>query len=141
MIGTEVRAVDDKGRLMIPSRWRIGLGREVYIAPSTQGGLLIMSQEQFNTLLGRARAVDASEEEKADFERYLEYNSEIASLDGQGRVNLNESLLNRGGIATGAEVVLKLRAAGIEVFNKERWTQVYESHRPSYEKVGRKAGA
>jgi MraZ protein len=139
-IGTEYRAVDEKGRLMIPARWRIGLGRELYIAPSTQGGLFLLSKAQFEELRNGRPGIDASEEEKEDFIRYLEYNSELATLDGQGRINLNEALLHRGGISTGAEVVLKLRRRGIEVFNTERWSQVQESHRPAYDKVGRKYG-
>jgi|ERR1051325_11416694 MraZ protein len=139
-IGTEYRAVDEKGRLMIPARWRVGLGRELYVVPSTQGGLFLLSKTQFEELRRARSDIEASEEEKEDFIRYLEYNSELAALDGQGRINLNEALLHRGSISTGAEVVLKLRRRGIEVFNKQRWSQVQESHRPAFDKVGRKYG-
>jgi MraZ protein len=138
--GIETRGLDDKGRLMIPARWRGDIGKEVYIAPSTEGGLMLMSQREFSELRARVAALDVTPEKKGDFKRHLDYNSDVSVVDVQGRMTIKEEMLNRAGLTTKSTIVLKIRELGIEVFSEERWKQVRDRHQAPYIDIGRMAG-
>lgn len=140
IIGHVKHAVDAKGRVIVPARWRVGIGADLYVSPNPDGALVVMTEEEFAGMHAKVRESSASEEEKAGFLRYLASNTHIAQMDRQGRINLNDQLLNKAGITVGDEVVVTGRITRFEIYSLERWNQVQERHKKSFDKVSQQIG-
>lgn len=132
--------VDAKGRITIPSRWRVGIGTDVFISPNPDGALVVMSEDEFKAVQEQANASDASEEEKSRFRRYLASKTHVTQMDRQGRINLNENLMNLGQISPEDEVMLIGKISRFEVYNLERWERVAQTLPAPFETISRKIG-
>jgi MraZ protein len=140
IIGNVHHAVDDKGRVTVPARWRVGIGADLYVSPNPDGALVVMTEEEFQTLQSKALSATATEEEKSGFARYIASHTHITQMDRQGRINLNDMLLNKGGIKAGDDVVLTGKLTRFEIYNLERWNKLQERLEKSFEKVSQQIG-
>ncbi len=140
LIGYVKHGVDAKGRLIVPARWRVGIGADLYVSPNPDGALVVMTEEEFQAMQEKASSVAATEEEKAGFQRYLASNTHITQMDRQGRISLNETLLNKAGLRAGDEVVLAGKLTRFEIYNVGRWSEVQERHKKSFDKVSLQIG-
>ncbi|GHV52170.1 transcriptional regulator MraZ [Deltaproteobacteria bacterium] len=120
--GRSTRALDDKGRLMLPPEFRENL-----LARSTGGQLVLTSldgcvygfpwpdwqefEEKINRIKNPARAV-------RDFRRLVLGGAEVSSCDKQGRIRLSRELLIYAGIA--GEAILVGQGAHFELWSAER---------------------
>ncbi|MSR64651.1 MAG: hypothetical protein EXS18_02590 [Verrucomicrobiae bacterium] len=138
--GNVHHAVDDKGRVTVPARWRVGIGADLYVSPNPDGALVVMTDVEFQGLQSKALGANATEEEKSGFARYLASNTHITQMDRQGRINLNDMLLNKGGIKVGDDVVLTGKLTRFEIYNLERWNKLQERLEKSFEKVSQQIG-
>lgn len=140
IIGHVKHGVDAKGRLIVPARWRVGIGADLYVSPNPDGALVVMTESEFQVMQDKAMSSSATEDEKAGFQRYLASNTHITQMDGQGRIGLNEILLNKGGFRPGEEVVLTGKITRFEIYNLERWNELQERHKKSFDKVSQQIG-
>lgn len=61
MTGTYEHSIDDKGRLVVPSRLREELGCVFYLAPGVKNNLTIYPMESWNVLRERAAALTTTQ--------------------------------------------------------------------------------
>ena len=125
---------------MIPARWRISIGKDLYISPASNGALLMLTESEFKALKDKVNALQAPAAEREGYLRYLDYNTQRTQVDGQGRVMLNERSLNRSEIRAGDTVVLTLRTLGFEVCSQKRWALTQERYKPAFERIGEQVG-
>jgi len=140
IIGSAQHAVDAKGRLIIPARWRVGIGADLYVTPNPDGALVVMTEEEFQTMQQKALDAPVSEEDRSGFQRFLASSTQVTQMDRQGRINLNEATLNRGGIRAGDEVVLNGKISRFEIYSLERWGQVQAHLKRSFDNVSQQIG-
>ena len=138
--GNYRHAVDAKGRVIVPARWRVGIGTDLYISPNPEGALVVMTEDEFQNVQAKADASNATEDEKSRFKRLLACNTHITQMDRQGRINLNDTLLNIGGISVGDEVMLTGKITRFEIYNLQRWTKVQQTLETPFETVSNKIG-
>ena len=120
--GRSTRALDTKGRLMLPPEFR-----EILLARSESGQLVLTSldgcvygfpwpdwqefEEKINRIKNPARSV-------RDFRRLVLGGAEVMTADGQGRIRLSRELANYSGIERDA--VLVGQGAHFELWNADR---------------------
>lgn len=138
--GNFLHAVDAKGRVIVPARWRVGIGTDVYISPNPEGALVVMTEEEFQNVQAKADASDATEDEKSRFKRFLAFNTHVTQMDRQGRITLNDTLLNRGGISMGDQVMLTGKITRFEIYSLNRWKDVQQTLETPFETVSTKIG-
>ena len=105
-VGEFVHSVDDKGRITIPSKWRIKGDDSTYLALSNPGGYVIVYPPRMVARLeekvAEARMSDASAQVLL-----MELFSKAHSFgcDKQGRINLTDKLLVHASIRKKAVLV------------------------------------
>ncbi len=115
-VGTYRRKLDDKWRLPLPSDLLAGAGEGdqavFYFAPAA-GFLILFSKEYFDQLAAQvhAKSVMGHRELRKKFFG----NTYKKPRDKSGRITIPESLRDRCGLTTGAEVVLVGTGAYVEI--------------------------
>lgn len=125
LVGQWEASVDQKGRVIIPSKLREILssyrGEQLYIALELDGCLSIMPNSVFQNYLEIFQSAPWTNEEARFMKRFLCSNAQICSFDPQGRVLIPANLRARAGIKPGSEVMIVGNADRVEIWNKKRW--------------------
>ncbi len=115
--GTYNHTVDDKGRVVIPAKFKRELGLEFIITAGYDKTLMIMSNAEWEKFMARFNSAPPSK--VRDIKRFFVGNMSDATTDKQGRMQIPQLLRERLGI--GDEVVLVGVGEMIEVWTPERW--------------------
>jgi len=133
-------AVDPKGRVTVPSKWRRADSEDFYVMPDQRNQcLIIMPPEEFKAV---GRKIESSaaipEADKRFFLRIFYSQAQPATVDRQGRMLLPEDYSKRVGITQ--EVVLAGGDTRFEIWNPDRWKATTEERLDVYCNVADKIG-
>jgi MraZ protein len=112
-------AVDDKGRLAIPVRFRAQLEGGVVLSRWIDGCLAIHTRSGWETLAAKAAGVPVTDPAGRIFERQIFAGAAEVEMDRQGRVLVPAYLREEMGIA-GDALVIGVRDHG-EIWAPDRW--------------------
>lgn len=104
-VGHKTYKIDSKGRISIPANMRASLGQEFIASRGVDKCLALYPMDEWNAFVEKILST-VSQKKRKSLEFYFSANAEKMSLDGQGRLTLNENLRNQVelGDATEAEV-------------------------------------
>ena len=113
-VGEFVHALDAKGRVTIPSKWRITGGDNTYLALPNPGGYITVYPPKMVSRL-ESKVAEASLSDARAQVLLMELFSKAHSFgcDKQGRINLNEKILEHAGIRGKAVLVGNFSAFAI----------------------------
>ena len=112
-------SVDDKGRVIIPTRFRSSLGERFYMTKGLGGCIFVYTEGSYKDLsetLSQQRQLD---EHTMRLQRF--FTSTEASVDGQGRVAIPSKLREWAKIGEQGDVVIVGTGARIEIWAREAW--------------------
>lgn len=112
-------SVDDKGRVIIPTRFRSQLGERFYLTKGLNHCIFIYTESEFKNMaekLGSQRQLD---ENTIRLQRF--FTSTESSVDSQGRVAIPMKLRKHAGINECGEVVIVGTGDRIEIWDNDRW--------------------
>ena len=113
-VGEFTNALDPKGRLTIPAKWRISGGESTYLALPNPGGYITVYPPKMVSRL-EEKVAEASFSDTRTQALLMELFSKAHSFgcDKQGRINLNDKLLEHAGIKKKAVLVGNFSAFAI----------------------------
>ncbi len=118
-IGEYSHTVDEKGRLIIPSKFRDGLGSEFVVTKGLDGCLFVYDNSEWKVLEDKLRALPLTNKDARAFARYMLAGAAQVELDKQGRVLIPQVLRTFADLDK--DVVLIGVGARVEIWNKEKW--------------------
>ena len=131
-------AIDEKGRLSIPAKFREALRKEkTLVLTSSDAYLTAYPLKEWRALEDRLRANPKFKREQRDFLRFVYSSAEDVAMDSQGRILVPQGLRQRAGIMR--EVVIIGMMDTIEIWDKGRWGAKVASA-PSPEELSAKLG-
>ncbi len=113
-------AIDGKGRLAVPARFRAALSGGAHVSRWIDGCLAIFPNEAWERLAERVNSLPYSDAGARAFSRFLFSGAYDVSLDGQGRVVLPQMLRDFAGLQADAAVVGAHDR--IELWEPVRWS-------------------
>ena len=120
-IGQFSHTLDDKNRLALPARFRLGLERGVAMTAGTDKYVLVYGLPEFEKLAERVDALQLIGQEAATLRRLLYVNAAVSEMDKQGRVLVPEHLRLHSDIQK--EVVIVGVGKFIEMWSPKNWEQ------------------
>ena len=116
---------DDKGRIIIPQKFRLLLGEKFVITKGLGKCLWIFAEEEFRKLDERLQAQPMLDPDALRLQRFFSADAVDGTTDTQGRVALLASLREYAGIDRETMIV----GAGnrIEIWSKDRWYELAAS--------------
>lgn len=118
-IGTYRHSVDEKNRMRVPPKFKIGLGSTFIITKGTGKNLYAFSKEQFDALYNKLVNLPLFDEEAQKPIRKFLSSAFEAEEDGQGRILLPKELLAHAGI--NKNLVSVGVGSRIEIWAEEVW--------------------
>lgn len=134
-------SLDDKGRIIMPAKYREQLGGKFYITKDLWGKeneccLFVYSEEGFNQLADKLRRMHNSQEEIRRHNRRFFSSVQDTETDKQGRVVITADLREYAGLDK--DIVLAGLDDHIEIWNRESW-EAYNSDDADIYKTGKLA--
>ena len=124
-VGEFIHALDSKGRVTIPSKWRIPGGENTYLAlPNPGGYITVYPPKMVDRLEQKVSEASLSDVRAQALLMELFSKAHSFGCDKQGRINLNDKLLDHAGIKGKAVLVGNFSAFGI-------WSEGRYSKRPA----------
>ena len=120
--GTTYPKLDDKGRLIIPAKFRELLDGPIYVTKTQEYGLAIYTAEEFRALaeqLSKARSTTVS---ARSFVRMIISSAELQVPDKQGRISIPLHLREYAKLNRDLAVVGNINK--VEIFDAEVWNKM-----------------
>jgi MraZ protein len=133
--GTSDHAIDAKGRLAVPAKYRNLLdpdrdGTHWYCAAWSDGTLRLYTQRRFENLAEQASQTLTPDEAAAEFEAIFFGLTERLEMDDKGRLPLPRTLLELAGLSAGSEVVIVGAKNRLEIHRRDAWlADLKDKHR------------
>lgn len=134
-------AIDDKGRLSIPSRFREVLAKRrerVLVLAAFDACLAAFPLKEWNLLEEQIRKQGMFRKEIRDFMRVFYSAATESALDAQGRILIPPALRERA--ALDREVVLAGLMNRIEIWDRAAWQRLERERGGSFEEIAAKLG-
>ncbi len=120
-MGEYNHTVDEKGRLIIPAKYREELGNEFVVTKGLDGCLFAYGLSEWQVLEEKLRALPLTNKDARAFARFMLAGAASVEIDKQGRILLPQVLRNFAEIEK--EVVLIGVASRFEIWNRTRWEE------------------
>lgn len=117
LIGQYTNKIDDKKRLIIPKEMREELGEKFYVTRGLDGCLFVMSEVEWTAFQTKIRQQPMSQ--VRDLQRYFFSNACAATPDKQGRILLNQTLMDVANLTK--DVVIVGADNRAELWDKDLW--------------------
>lgn len=111
-------SIDTKGRIIVPSKFREGLGDEFVITLGLDGCLFVYPQNEWQTFAAELGKLPGTKEAR-QLQRYFLAKAAACEADKQGRILIPAVLRECAGLEKDIVFVGVLNK--IEIWSKERW--------------------
>ena len=90
--------IDDKGRLIIPAKFRSELGEKFIITRGLEKCLYVYSESEWNTIVAKLKTLPFTKKDVRTFIRSFFSGATECEFDRQGRINITSPLVSYAGI-------------------------------------------
>ena len=129
-LGTHTPRLDDKGRLILPAKFRDRLAGGLVITPGQERCLYIFPADEFVRFSEAARTAPVSNKQVRIFTRMLLSTATDEIPDKQGRVTVPSALREYAGLARDCTVVGV--GSRVEVWDTAAWNAFVESNEQDF---------
>ncbi|MDR7857181.1 division/cell wall cluster transcriptional repressor MraZ [Tissierella sp.] len=138
-IGEYQHTLDDKGRVIMPSKFRDELGEVFVMTKGLDNCLFVYPKSEWIILEEKLKTLPLTNRDARAFVRFFFAGASECTLDKQGRVlippNLREhSKLDKDAVVIGV-------STRMEIWSKEEWTSYNEDDNLSYDSIAEKMAA
>ena len=124
-LGTYSPKLDDKGRIILPAKFRDELASGVVVTRGQERCLYVFSQREFESLHEKIRQAPVTSKQARDFLRLFLSGANQETPDKQHRVTLPAMLRSYAGLDRELTVIGAGNRA--EIWDTEAWNSYYDS--------------
>lgn len=132
-MGEYRHTVDAKGRMIIPAKFREGLGEQFVLTRGLDQCLFGYPMNEWKLIEEKLKALPLTKKDARAFTRFFFSGATECELDKQGRVNIASSLLNYAKLEK--ECVVIGVSNRIELWSKVIWEQYTEEQEDSFAEI------
>ena len=119
--GAYEHTVDDKGRTVVPARFRQKLGDKLWVTRGLHGCIWLFPERTWPQVQQMLTPKSLLDERKLKLERYFLGAASECVPDKQGRVAIPQMLMDHAGIKSGDSIWIIGLTDKIEIWEKSRW--------------------
>lgn len=121
-IGEYEHTIDAKNRVIIPSKFREGLGEKFVITKGLEKGcLLVFPMEEWNNFEEKLKTLPFGSKEARTFSRYFFSSAIECEIDKQGRTVISNNLKEFAEIEK--DIVFIGVSSRVEIWSKAKWEE------------------
>lgn len=122
-MGEYHHSIDDKGRIIIPSKFRYELGEKFIVTRGLEKCLFVYSLSEWNNIVNRLKSLPFTKKDARDFIRFFLSGAAECEFDKQGRINITSPLVSYADL--NKETVIIGANDRIEIWSKEGWDKFF----------------
>lgn len=130
LLGTHTPKLDDKGRVILPAKFRDDLAGGVVVTRGQERCLFVYSAEEFEAVHERIRQAPLSNKQARDFLRMFLSGASQETPDSQNRITIPAHLREWAGLEK--ELVVTGVGAHAEIWDAESWNTYLAGNEESY---------
>lgn len=130
LLGTHTPKLDDKGRVILPAKFRDDLGAGVVVTRGQERCLYVFSAAEFERVHERIREAPLSNKQARDFLRMFLSGASDEKPDGQNRITIPPALRTYAGLER--ELVVTGVGAHAEIWNADAWNAYAAGNEETY---------
>ena len=128
-MGEYHHSLDDKKRLIIPSKLREDLGDYVIVTRGLEDCLFIYSQSALNDIVNKLKTLPFTKKDARSFTRLFLSGATVCEFDKQGRITLKEPHTNYASLIKDCVIVgVNDR---LEIWSKANWDNYFSNNKES----------
>ncbi len=128
--GEYQHAIDNKGRVIIPSRFRDELGTSFMVTKGLEDCLFVYSFEEWKNASAQIRQLSFTKSDARSFSRIFFSGACEVELDKQGRILLPANLRLYAGLDKDIYIIGVM--SRVEIWDKEKWLSYSEATAAAY---------
>ncbi len=136
MIGEYYHTLDNKGRVIVPSRFREKLGESFLVTRGLDSCLFLYPRQEWESLENKLRSLPFTRAETRSFLRMFFSGASEVEIDKQGRILISSLLREHARLSK--EVVFIGISNRAEIWDKEIWEEYSNKSNLSFEQVAEK---
>lgn len=98
LIGEYHHNIDEKGRLIIPSKFRDEIGNSFVVTKGLDECLFVYSLVEWEKIVSKLKMLPFTKKDVRTFTRFFLASATVCEFDKQGRINLVNSLIEYAGL-------------------------------------------
>lgn len=124
-IGEYHHTIDEKGRIIIPAKFREELGNHFIVTRGIENCLFVYSYENWTKITNKLNSLPFTQRDARTFNRFFLSGATEVELDKQGRINLPTPLVQYAALTKDCVVI----GTGdrLEVWSEQTWDQFFTS--------------
>ena len=132
-MGEYQHALDTKGRLIIPAKFREELGQGAVLTRGLDNCLFLFPVSEWGILEEKLKTLPLTKSDARQFVRFLFSGATECGIDKQGRISIPPNL--REFAQVNKEAVVIGVSSRIEIWSKERWESYVDLAETSFEEI------
>ncbi|MBD1379924.1 division/cell wall cluster transcriptional repressor MraZ [Metabacillus arenae] len=132
-MGEYNHTIDTKGRMIVPSKFREGLGETFVLTRGLDNCLFGYPMSEWKVIEEKLKALPLTKKDARAFTRFFFSGAVECELDKQGRINIPSSLLQYGKLEK--ECVVIGVSNRIELWSKAIWEDYVTEQEDSFEEI------
>lgn len=117
--GEYLHSIDVKGRIIVPAKFREGLGEKFIVTKGLDNCLFAYSPEEWSNLEAKLRGLPFTDKDVRAFVRFFFAGATECEVDKQGRIHIPQNLREYAGLSK--EVFVIGVSARVEIWDKDTW--------------------
>lgn len=124
-MGEYHHSIDDKGRLIIPAKFRSELGDKFIITRGIENCLFAYPEKRWEEIVHKLESLPFTKKDARNFTRFFLSGATVAEFDKQGRVNITSPLINYASIEK--ECIIIGTGDRLEIWSEDAWNSFFDS--------------
>lgn len=133
LMGEYHHNIDDKSRLIIPSKFRSELGERVIITRGLDNCLFAYSETEWNKIVNKLNTLSFTKKDARIFTRFFMSGAVECEFDKQGRINITSPLSDYANI--NKECVIIGVNERIEIWSKECYDSFFKENEEKFSEI------
>ena len=128
-IGEYHHSIDEKGRVIIPAKFREELGPNFIVTRGIENCLFVYSYENWTKITNKLNSLPFTQKDARTFNRFFLSGATEVELDKQGRINLPSPLVQYATLTKDCVVI----GTGdrLEIWSEQAWEELFNSTKDS----------
>ena len=124
-MGEYHNSIDEKGRIVIPTKFRMELGERFIITRGLEKCLYVYSEKEWNKIVDKLNTLPFTKKDARTFTRFFLSGATVCDFDKQGRINIQNNLIDYAGLKKECAIIgVNDR---LEIWDLEKLNNLYES--------------
>lgn len=130
--GRSIHNLDEKGRLIVPAKYRPFLGERFVITQGLDKCLWIYPADEWLNFEQKLVSLPIGDPRARAFTRRMFSNAEDCIIDRSGRISIPQSLREYADLKENCPVIISGMGKRIEIWSEEKWQKYISSAEETY---------